>query len=105
MMQVIKTQIKYSKEERETHLWYDPERKLWTMESNISKHFNKAVKQGWNIEKKFIDDDGIVSSMLLTAPERGIGIRSPEKRQVDMSDEQKDAIRERLRNSRIKNKK
>ena len=34
-------------EERESHLWYDPFYKTWTMETSIPKHFNKALKVGW----------------------------------------------------------
>ena len=81
-MQVIKTSIKYSREERETHIWYDPENKTWNMESNIDKHFNRAVKQGWNIDKKFINDKGLTVSMLLSAPENAITIKSPQKRKI-----------------------
>lgn len=67
-------------EERETHLWYNPNTKTWTMESNIPKHFNKAVKQGWTVDHKFINEEGSVIAMQLSAAERAITIKTPVKR-------------------------
>lgn len=86
-MKTVKTNIHYSKEERETHLWYNPETKMWTMESNISKHFNKAVKCGWTVETKLVNEDDTPVSMILTAAERAITIKTPVKRMV--SDKQR----------------
>ncbi len=81
---------KVYQEERETHLWYNPETKTWMMESNIPKHYNKAVKQGWSIDHKFINEEGAVIAMQLSAAERAITIRTPEKR--EMSEEHKEKI-------------
>lgn len=74
---------KIYQEERETHLWYDPNTKTWTMESNIPKHFNKAVKQGWAVDHKFINEEGSVIAMQLSAAERAITIRTPVKREFN----------------------
>ena len=62
--------VRFFPEERETHLWYDPIDHIWTMESNIPKHFNKAVRQGWTPVSKSIYEDGTVCAMTLTASQK-----------------------------------
>lgn len=74
-------------EERESHLWYDPFYKTWTMESNIPKHFNKALKVGWEPTVQLVYEDDTVCGMTLVASERGITIKIPKKR--EMSEEHK----------------
>ena len=74
-------------EERETHLWFDPTTNLWHMDSNISRHFNKAVRTGWTAVRQYVYEDGYVAAMSFEAPERGITIKSPKKR--ELSDEHK----------------
>ena len=69
-------------EERETHLYYDPVEKMWTMDSSVQKHFNKAIKQGWTPIKQYVYEDGTVCEMVLTAPERSVTIRNTEKKQL-----------------------
>lgn len=86
----MKTQVlkqKFMPEERETHIWYDPETKLWTMESNIPRHFNKAMRVGWSPTRECHYEDGALAAVTLTAPERGLTIKSPKKR--EFSDEHK----------------
>ena len=53
-MHITTKTVRFFPEERETHLWYDPIDHIWTMESNIPKHFNKAVRQGWKPVSKSI---------------------------------------------------
>lgn len=77
-------------EERESHLWYDPFYKTWTMETNIPKHFNKALKVGWEPILQGVYEDGTVCCMTLVASERGITIKTPKKR--EMSEEHKAKI-------------
>ena len=74
-------------EERETHLWFDPSTNLWHMESNISRHFNKAIRSGWTPVRQCVYEDGYVAAMTLEASERGITIKTPKKR--ELSDEHK----------------
>ena len=78
---------KISPEERETHLWFDPIDQLWHMYSNISRHFNKALRAGWTPTCKFVYENGTVAAMRLSASERGITIKTPKKR--ELSDEHK----------------
>ena len=85
-MEVIKVCYKPTLEERETLLNYDPINKEWLMDSSISKHFKKALKQGWTPIRQYIHEDGTVCGMLLSAPDRAITIRNTEKKK--MSDKQ-----------------
>lgn len=88
-MKTIKNDIKLTAEERETHLNFDYINKIWYMDSSITRHFNKAVRAGWEPIAQYIDKDGIVYRMQLRAPERGITIKTPEKRNVSAEHLQK----------------
>lgn len=81
-MKTIIRSTKITAEERETHLWYDPETKTWTMETNIPKHFNKALKVGWEPTVQLVYEDGTVCGMTLVASERGITIKTPKRREI-----------------------
>ena len=81
-METIKIYSKPTIEERETLLNYDPIDKKWVMDSNIPKHFRKALKQGWSPIRQYVHEDGTVCAMLLSAPERAITIRNVEKKQM-----------------------
>ena len=85
-MQITKIIGKLSNEERETILVYDNLTKTWTMDTTISKHANKAKKQGWTQEEEFVYEDGTILGGRFTAPARAITIRSIEKKK--MSDKQ-----------------
>ena len=80
-MDTITLKDKFQPEERETHIWFDPGTQLWYMDSNISRHFNKALRTGWNAMRKYVYEDGAVAAMTLCAAERGITIKTPKKRE------------------------
>lgn len=69
-------------EERETLLNYNPIDDSWIMDSNIPKHFRKALKQGWIPIRQWVYEDGTVCCMQLKAPERAITIRNVEKKKM-----------------------
>ena len=81
-MKTIRTSNKFTGQERETVLNYDVESKEWYMYSAIPKHFRKALKQKWTPITQWVDDDGSVVAMELTAPERAITIRNTDKKQL-----------------------
>lgn len=81
-METIKVTARLTIEERETVLTYDSIDKCWIMDSNVTKHFHKAQKQGWTPIRQYVYDDGTVCGMVLTAPARAITIRSVEKKQM-----------------------
>lgn len=82
-MQTIKLYgNKLTIEERETFLNYDAVEKMWTMDSTVMKHINKAIKQGWTPIKQYVYDDDTVFGMVLTAPERAVTIRNVDKKKL-----------------------
>ena len=81
-METIKMHNKLTLEEKETTLSYDNIEKTWIMDSTVSKHYCKAMKQGWIPIRQYIYDDGTVCGMVLTAPERAVTIRSTVKREM-----------------------
>lgn len=81
-MEIIKVYNKPILEERETLLNYDSIDKKWVMDSNIPKHFRKALKQGWTPIRQYVYEDGTVCGMVLTGPERAVTIRNVEKKQM-----------------------
>ena len=85
-METVNVTCRLTNEERETILHYDYVNKVWTMDSTIVKHFNRALKQGWTPIQQLVYDDGSICGMVLTAPDRAVTIRSTEKKKV--SDEQ-----------------
>lgn len=86
-METIKVPARLSAEERETVIVYDSSTKTWTMDTSIPKHFRKALKQGWTPSVQYEYDDGTICAMVLTAPEKAITIRNPNKTRV-MSEKQ-----------------
>lgn len=87
MIETIVTPNRLTNEERETVIVYDNIEKVWTMDSTVVKHFNKALKQGWTPITQLVYEDGTVCGMVLKASTNAITIRNPNKKRV-MSDEQ-----------------
>lgn len=81
-METIKVSGKLSTDEREVLLSYDPNEKMWIMDSTVPKYFRKALKQGWTPVRQYVYDDGTVCGMVLTAPERSVTIRSTVKKHM-----------------------
>ena len=81
-METIKVTSRLTADEHETLLNYDNVEKVWVMDSTVSKHFNKALKQGWKPIRQYVYDDGSICGMVLTASERSITIRNVEKKQM-----------------------
>ena len=81
-MNTIKVGNRLSGEEKETVLVYDYVSKTWVMDSTVSKHFNKAIKQGWKQIAEYVYDDGSVCGGVFEAPDRSITIRNTEKKQM-----------------------
>ena len=81
-METIKITTRLSTEERETVLVYDNADKVWHMDSTVSKHANKAKKQGWTQIAEYVYEDGTVCGGVFEAPARAITIRNAEKKQM-----------------------
>lgn len=85
-METIKVYSKLTADEHEVLLNYDSVKKVWIMDSTVSKYFNKALKQGWEPIRQYVYEDGSICGMTLIAPERSVTIRNVEKKK--MSDKQ-----------------
>ena len=81
-MKTITVNNKLTLEERETILTYDSVDKVWYMDTTVSKHTNKAKKQGWTQTAEYVYEDGTVCGGAFEAPARAITIRSAEKKQM-----------------------
>lgn len=81
-MKTIKVYSRLANEEKETILRYDSIDKIWIMDSTVTKHFNKAIRQGWTPITQYVYEDGTVCGMVLTAPDRAITIRNTTKKQM-----------------------
>ena len=81
-METIKINGRFTLEERDTLLNYNPIDDQWIMDSNIPKHFRKALRQGWTPIRQYVYDDGTVCAMCLSAPERAVTIRNVEKKKL-----------------------
>ena len=86
-MEIVQVTSRLSADEREVILVYNSESKTWIMDSTVPKYFRKAMKQGWTPVRQYVYDDGTVCGMVLTASEKAITIRNPNKIRV-MSDKQ-----------------
>ena len=81
-METIKVTNRLSSEERETILVYNNADKVWYMDSTITKHTNKAKKQGWTQTTEYVYEDGTVCGGAFEASARAITIRNAEKKQM-----------------------
>lgn len=82
MQTLVLKGCKLTAQEKETLLHYDYSTKKWIMDSTVSTHYNKAIKQGWKPLVKHVYEDGTVYGYKLEAPGRAVTIRSVEKKQV-----------------------
>ncbi len=81
-METIRINSRLTLEERETVLVYSSVDKMWYMDTVVSKHMNKAKKQGWKQTAEYVYDDGTACGGVFEAPERAITIRNTEKKQM-----------------------
>lgn len=81
-METIRINSRLTLEERETILVYDGVDKMWKMDTTITKHMNKAKKQGWTQTAEYVYEDGMVCGGAFEAPQRAITIRNAEKKQM-----------------------
>jgi len=86
-MKTIIINNRLTREEKETHIYYDYESNTTIMHSTVARDFNKAKRQGWEPVVQYVYDDGVVCGMELTANGNAITIRNPHKKRV-MSEKQ-----------------
>ena len=81
-MEIKVCKSRLTTEEKETLLLYDYFTKKWIMDSTVSTHYNKALRQGWTPLVQHVYEDGTVFGYKLEAPGRAVTIRSVEKKQM-----------------------
>ena len=94
---------KLTKQERETHLWFNEADDLWEIQTDIKVHMTRCQKLGYECTDVLRYSDGTIESMTFKAPKHAISFRSPIKRRRELSDEQRKEIAERLKASRSGN--
>lgn len=85
-METVKVMTQLTSDERETVLNYSNEDKMWYAYTTILKHYRRFEKQGWNLKKKLVYEDGSLCGGEFEASDRAITIRNAEKKK--MSDKQ-----------------
>jgi hypothetical protein len=103
-MKTIITSVKLTPEEREVliNISADEKGKLWAeIDTTIQKYANKCIKQGWEQISETRHTDGSWQGATFRASATAIGIRNPNAKRT-MSDEQKQAMSERMRLMREK---
>lgn len=91
---------KLTKQERETHCWFNEADERWEIQTDIRVHMTKLKKLGFECTDILRYSDGSIESMTFKAPKHAISFRSPIKRKRELSDEQRKEIAERLKASR-----
>ena len=91
------TNVKLSREEKETVINYSELDNKWVVDTSVWKHMNKFKKQGWKVISTQYYPNGDVMAMQFECPPHGISIRPFEKIKREMSDEQRLAMSERMK--------
>ena len=83
-------------EEREVHIWLDDIGRVWRAESSILKYINAFRRAGWKEIRCESDDKGVPVIAQFEAPAHAISIRKAERVKREMTEEQRQALTERL---------
>ena len=81
-MEIVKLNGRLTSDEKETVLTFDYSSHMWMMDTTILKHYNKAIRQGWQPIKQYIYEDGSICGGSFYAPDYAITIRSTLKKQL-----------------------
>lgn len=93
-------EYRFCLEEMETHLFRDAIDKCWIAETNIAMDYRRFKKQGWEVVKEEFYEDGSFKSAVFRARYEAIKVGPAKKR--ELSDEQKEVLRERMNAARAK---
>lgn len=81
-MEIIKIRTRLSTSERETLLNYNMEDQIWELDTTILKHYNKALKQGWQLLRQYIYEDGTIAGGAFKGSKTSVTFRNPEKKKM-----------------------
>lgn len=98
---------KYSIDEQETHIHYDPVEKRWLFETNYAPHIKKLQKLTGALSNAVqeMDDDGRVMSIrgyVDNLEEFNVNPWPRQRQRRELSEEEKQELRERLAKARNK---
>lgn len=88
---------KLTKDEREIVLLYNEAEGVWYADTSIPKYWRKLEKKNWICIKTQYYKDGTICSKTFKGSKKGVSIIDPFKKR-EMSDEQKEAVRQRFLN-------
>ena len=91
---------KLTREEQETHISIDAVEEMAIIDTSIQKDINKMKKLGYEVIMENHYEDGSTMNVIFRVPRKAIGFRAPQRK--EMSEERKEALRERARQMRKK---
>lgn len=95
--------MRYSIDEQETHLDFDPIEKMWTIETNYSPHIKKILKEPEAYEIIYQDmDDEQVTSITAKMKLDKFSLNPFPRKKREYTEEEKEEMRKRLQ--RVRNK-
>ena len=90
-------------EERETILRFDYLDQCWYVETSVPTHITKFKKQGWEIVSQTLSKDGSIQAVEFKCDNpSSISIGNVEKRKRELTEEQRENLRQRMKEMRKK---
>lgn len=86
-----------ARDERETAVTYNEADGYWEIYTAVKMHMNKFEKLGYECTHVERYEDGEIMAKFYKVPRYAVSFRSPEKIKREMTDEQREAARERLK--------
>ena len=90
-------------EERETLLRFDYLDQCWYVETSVPTHITKFKKQGWEIVSQTLSKDGSIQAVEFKCDNpSSISIGKAEKREIQITEEHREHLRQRMKEMRKK---
>ena len=102
---MIEKRINYNltAEERETLLRFDYLDQCWYVETSVPTHITKFKKQGWEIVSQTLSKDGSIQAVEFKCDNpSSITIGKAEKRKIQITEEHRESLRQRMKEMRKK---
>ena len=102
-MKIKKINYTVSQEERETLLRYDYLDQCWYVETSVPTHITKFKKQGWEIVSQTVNHLGNIQVVEFKCDNpSSITIGKAEKRKIQITEEHRESLRQRMKEMRKK---
>ena len=102
-MKIKKINYTISQEERETLLRYDYLDQCWYVETSVPTHITKFKRQGWEIVSQTVNHLGNVQVVEFKCDNpSSITIGKAEKRKIQITEEHRESLRQRMKEMRKK---